>query len=87
MNRSRGSRRKAWLLTAGLALLVWVLSGFLLRALNSGEILDGTSMGGVALGDQTRAQAAELIAEIESQTVELSGPAEPSRSERRRPAW
>ena len=74
MARWRGSRRKAWLLTAGLALLVWVLSGFLLRALNSGEILDGTSMGGVALGDQTRAQAAELIAEIESQTVELSGP-------------
>lgn len=74
MNRSRGSRRKAWLLTAGLALLVWVLSGFLLRALNSGEILDGMSMGGVALGDQTRAQAAELIAEIEPQKVELSGP-------------
>jgi len=74
VNRSRGSRRKVWLLTAGLALLVWVLSGFLLRALNSGEILDGTSMAGVALGNQTRAQATELIAEIEPQAVELSGP-------------
>lgn len=59
---------------AGLVLLAWVLSGFLLRALNSGEILDGTSMGGVALGDKTRSQATELIAEIEPPKVELSGP-------------
>jgi len=72
--RSRGSRRKVWLLTAGLALLVWVLSGFLLRALSSGEVLDGTSMGGIALGGQTRAEAAGLIAELEPRTVKLSGP-------------
>lgn len=74
MTRSRGSQRKVWLLAAGLALLVWVLSGFLLRALSSGEVLDGTSMGGIVLGGQTRAQAAEQIAEIEPQTVELLGP-------------
>ena len=51
-----------------------MLSGFLLRALNSGEILAGTSMGGVALGDKARVQAAGLIAEIKPQTVQLSGP-------------
>jgi len=74
VTRSRGSRRKVWLIAAGFALLVWVLSGFLLRASSAGEILDGTSMGGIALGGQTRAQAADLIAEIEAQTVDLSGP-------------
>ena len=57
-----------------LVLVVWVSSGFLLRAINSGEIIDGTRMGGVALGDKTRSQAAELIAEIEPQKVKLSGP-------------
>ena len=57
-----------------LVLVLWVLSGFLLRALNSGEIIDGTRMGGVALGDKTRSQAAELIAEIKPQRVKLSGP-------------
>ena len=74
MNRSRGSHRKALLLTAGLVLLAWVLSGFLLRGFTSGEILDGTSVGGVALGGKTRAEAAELIAEIKPQKVKLSGP-------------
>lgn len=74
MNRSRGSRPTVWLIAAGFALLVWVLSGFLLRALSSGEVLDGTSMSGTGLGGQTRERAAELIAEIEPQTVELSGP-------------
>ena len=54
-------------------LVVWVLSGFLLRALNSGEIMDGTRMSGVELGDKTRAQAAELIAEIKQQKVRLTG--------------
>ena len=73
VNRSRSSRRTVWLIAAGFAILVWVLSGFLLRTLSSGEVLDGTSTAGVGLGGQTREGAAELIAEIEPQTAELSG--------------
>jgi hypothetical protein len=62
------------LVAAGFALVAWVLSGFLLRAVSSGEVLDGTSMSGVELGGQTREDAPDLIAEIELPTVELSGP-------------
>ncbi len=60
------------MIAAGSVILVWVLSGFLLRAFSSGEVLDGTSMAGIELGGQTRERAAELIGEIEPQTVKLS---------------
>lgn len=59
---------------ATLLLVVWLLSGVLLRALESGEILGGTSMGGVDLGGQTREEAAETIAGMEPAAVELVAP-------------
>lgn len=71
--RPRISRRAGWLIAAGCVLLVWVLSGFLLRALNSGEVLGGTSMSGVELGGETRDAAAELIAGIEPRRARLTG--------------
>ena len=54
-------------------LLVWVLSGFLLRALDSGEILPGTSMAGTDLGGESRGGASKLIADIEPRIVKLEG--------------
>lgn len=54
-------------------ILVWVLSGFLVRAFSSGEILDGTSMAGVELGGESRPAAAKLIDGIEPRVVELEG--------------
>jgi hypothetical protein len=56
--------------------LVWVLSGFVVRALNSGEVLRGTSMSGVDLGGQTRVGAADLIERIPPQKATLIGPEE-----------
>lgn len=53
--------------------MVWLLSGFIVRGLNSGEVLDGTSMSGVDLGGQTREQSAELIEATEPQEVKLTG--------------
>jgi len=73
VDRLRGSRRTVLLIAAGLAILIWILSGFLLRALSPGDVLDGTSMGGIELGGQTRERAGELIAGIEPRTVKLSG--------------
>jgi vancomycin resistance protein YoaR len=49
-----------------------VLSGFVLRAFSSGQVLDGTSMAGIELGGESREGAAELIAGIEPQKAELS---------------
>jgi hypothetical protein len=54
--------------------VAWVLSGVLLRALESGQVLGGTSMRGVDLGGQTREEAAETIAGLEPVTVELVAP-------------
>ena len=70
--RLHGSRRTILVAAAGCALLIWVLSGFLLRALSSGEVLDGTRMSGIALGGQTREQAAALIGGLEPRLVQLS---------------
>lgn len=72
-DRLRGSQRTVLLIAAGFAILIWVLSGFLLRALSPGDVLDGTSMGGIELGGQTRERADELIAGIEPHTLKLSG--------------
>lgn len=54
-------------------MLLWVLSGFAVRAFSSGEVLDGTSMAGIELGGETREGAAELIADAEPQKVKLTG--------------
>jgi len=67
------SRRAVWLIAAGCVVLVWVLSGFLVRALNSGDVLNGTSMSGTELGGESRVGAAGLIGEIEPQKAKLSG--------------
>lgn len=72
-SRFQISKRATLLIAAGAVVLVWVLSGFLLRAMSSGEVLDGTSMSGTELGGQDREQAAELIAEIKPQKLEMSG--------------
>lgn len=53
-------------------MLLWVLSGILLRSFSSGEVLDGTSMSGIPLGGETRASAARVIAEIKPNKSELS---------------
>lgn len=53
--------------------VVWILSGFLLRALNSGEVLGGTSMEGIELGGETQAQAARLIKDLAPRQTVLSG--------------
>ncbi len=50
-----------------------MLSGFLVRAFSSGEVLDGTSVAGIELGGETRKDAAELIAGAEPQKVKLTG--------------
>jgi len=71
LDRFRGSKRAIWLTAAGCVVLVWVLSGFLVRAFSSGEILNGTTMSGIELGGQTRGQAADTISEIETAEVEL----------------
>lgn len=55
-------------------LLIWLVSGFLVRAFNSGEILGGTSMRGVDLGGETRDSALGPIGSIESQKLKLVGP-------------
>jgi vancomycin resistance protein YoaR len=65
------SRRTIWLIATGFIVVAWVLSGFVVRALNSGEVLGGTSMGGVDLGGQTRVGAAELIDGIPPRRVTL----------------
>ena len=54
--------------------MAWILSGLLLQAAGSGKVLDGTSVAGVAVGGQSREGAAELVAAIDAQTVQLSGP-------------
>jgi len=66
------SPRTFWLITVCCVVLVWVLSGFLLRAFSSGEVLDKTSLGGIELGGRTRPGAAKLIAGITPQKVRLS---------------
>ena len=70
----RGGGRRRWLLGLGIPLLTWVLAGLLLRGLESGEVLSGTTVAGVGVGGETREGAAELIAGIEPITVELEGP-------------
>lgn len=54
--------------------MLWVLAGVVVRALDSGEILDGTTVAGVELGGSTEAEAAELIATIEPPAVVLEAP-------------
>ncbi len=56
--------------------LLWVISGFALRALESGKVLDGTSLDGVDLGGQTRVEAAKSIEEIPPHRTELLGAGE-----------
>lgn len=51
-----------------------MLSGLVVRAFSSGEILAGTSMQGVELGGQTRADAIGPIKRIKPQTLKLNGP-------------
>lgn len=50
-----------------------MISGFALRALDSGKVLDGTSMDGVDLGGQTRVEAANTIEGIPPRATELLG--------------
>ncbi len=73
LDRFRDSRRTVWILAVVGVVLVWVLSGFLLRALSSGEVISGTSMRGVELGGETRVGAAKLIDEIEPARTKLRG--------------
>lgn len=61
------------MLAAGCVLLVWVASGLLVRAFNSGVVLKGTSMSGIDLGGKTRIGAAGLIGDLEPQRAKLSG--------------
>lgn len=61
MDRLLGSRRNTWLLVAACLVLLWVTSGVVLRALDSGKVLGGTSFDGVDLGGQTRVEAARAI--------------------------
>lgn len=73
LSRLRASKRAVWLIAAAGVVLVWVLSGFMVRAFSAGEVLDGTSVAGIELGGQTREGAAELISRIEPREAELSG--------------
>ena len=50
---------------------IWILAGFTVRSLNSGEILNGTSLAGLDLGGESRVGAAELIGQSDPQQVEL----------------
>ena len=59
---------------AGVAVAAWVIAGLLLRGLESGEVLSGTTVAGIGVGGETREGAAGLIAEIKPITVELEGP-------------
>ncbi len=71
-NRAPVSKRTAWVIAAVGVVLIWVISGFALRGLSAGEVLDGTSMSGVDLGGESREDAAELIEGIEPRTVRLT---------------
>ncbi|MDQ2700382.1 MAG: VanW family protein [Actinomycetota bacterium] len=71
LDRLRGSRRAVWVAAIAGVLIVWVLSGFVLRSLNSGEVLGGTSMAGIDLGGEDRHGAAELISGIQPRKVKL----------------
>ncbi len=51
-----------------------MLTGLLLRGLDSGRVLAGTTVAGVEVGGETREGAAELIAGIEPAAVELLAP-------------
>ncbi len=62
------------MLAAGLALAIWILGGLLLRSLESGSVLAGTSVAAVDVGGESRESAAELIAEIDPVTVEVEAP-------------
>ncbi|MGB0119415.1 MAG: VanW family protein [Solirubrobacterales bacterium] len=67
------SRRNAWLIAAACAVLIWVLSGFLLRAFSSGEVLGGTNISGTELGGESRTDAARVIGEMEPESIQLLG--------------
>ncbi|HTU15161.1 MAG TPA: VanW family protein [Solirubrobacterales bacterium] len=71
LSRFRGSKRTFWLFTVGGVVVVWVLSGFLIRAFSSGEVLNGTAMSGVQLGGLSRERAADRIADMPPRQVEL----------------
>jgi len=60
VDRLRGSRWTVLLIAVGFAILIWLLSAFLLRALSSGEVLDGEGLlWSVELrGDEEHASAA-----------------------------
>ncbi len=62
------------MLLVAFVLSAWVLSGVVLRALDSDEIREGTTMSGVPLGGETREAAGELIAETKPRKVKVSGP-------------
>lgn len=58
----------------GVVVLIWLVSGLLVRAFNSGEILGGTGMRGVDLGGETRDSALGPIGSIQKQKLKLTGP-------------